>query len=356
MLRAASVFGRHVLGRRACAALLGGGDDAARWLARARGARAGRARARESRFPGEREYALPPRAGARGGVRDADRRRTARSATGSPAEWLERAGERDAVVAGRALRRRGEPARAVALVRARGGAGPGAQRLRRGRRGAERGVACGARGACWASLRGAGGGALLARRFAGGGAARGGGEEPFAEGERAWFEATQLAITASVRLGRSQRSSGSRTSSRARPAPGPTRLPARAASGARRSTSSIGERERAARLDAMAGETADALAGAWRAVYRAQSANLAGDVSAGLREQQTRGRSSSARTTGGGRASRRRVGYAQARLGDDRPPRRTCAARSPTAAPWASGRWRPPCSTTSAPCSRGSGA
>ena len=50
----------------------------------------------------------------------------------------------------------------------------------------------------------------------------------------------------------------------------------------------IGERERAARIDAMADETADALAGAWRAVYRAQSANVSGDVSAALREQETR--------------------------------------------------------------------
>ena len=117
VLRAASVFGQ-VFWR-------GGVDGAARrrrtaptqsteWLGRARRARGGRARARDRRFPGEEEYVFRHalvREAAYAMLTEADRALGHRLA----GEWLERAGERDADGARRALRaRRRAPARAAA--------------------------------------------------------------------------------------------------------------------------------------------------------------------------------------------------------------------------------------------------
>ena len=113
VLRAASVFGAGVLARRACAALLGGstatrGVDA--WLAELveREVIVPRAGAE---FPGEERVRLPPRARARGGVRDAHRRRSrarppARRRVARAARRARRDGARRALRARRRARAR----------------------------------------------------------------------------------------------------------------------------------------------------------------------------------------------------------------------------------------------------------
>ena len=120
VLRAASVFGQ-AFWRGGVAALLGGatrsGDSRVRSPSSSSASWSRRAASR--RFPGEPEYAFRHalvREAAYAMLTDADRALGHRLA----GEWLEAAGERDALVLAEHFERGGEPARAVALVPARG--------------------------------------------------------------------------------------------------------------------------------------------------------------------------------------------------------------------------------------------
>ncbi len=113
MLRAASVFG-EVFWRGGVLALLGGDTRRARstsWLAEL-SRRELVQRRDESRFPRGGRVRLPPRARARRRVRDAHRRRTASLGHRLAGEWLERAGEHDAMVLAEHFERGGDARRA----------------------------------------------------------------------------------------------------------------------------------------------------------------------------------------------------------------------------------------------------
>jgi tetratricopeptide (TPR) repeat protein len=315
-LRAASVLGGTFWDGAVRA--LAGGDDAAGWLPVLAEAEIVHARA-ESRFQGQREYAFRHevvRATAYGMLEEADRILGHRLA----AAWFVSVGEQDALIVGEHWEKAGERARAVpCFVRA------AEQAVERHEWAAavvraERGVASGASGRALGELR-----KVQAEAFNWAGdfeavvrwaeEAR----DQFVEGDDGWFEATQWAISANVRLGRSERvvelgDAVGRVASAG--GDGPPR--ARCLWSSALTLLLVGEHQRAAWLDALAGDSGDAVAGAWRAVYRAQSANLAGDVSAALCEQRTRwalferanDRRRACVALGG-------VGHAEARLGDD---------------------------------------
>jgi hypothetical protein len=295
-----------------------GGEDAGAWLDVLAQAEIVNARA-ESRFVGQREYAFRHdvvRAAAYEMLPEADRA----LGHGIVAGWLESVGEQDALTIAEHWEKAGELARAVpCFVQA------AEQAVERHEWSAAiaragRGLACGASGrargelclvqteACyWAGeIEGMASHAEEAITL-------------FAEGEAAWFGATQWAITANVRLARSEavvRFADALAAHEEANAGVVER--ARCLWSAAFNLVLSGQPERAARLAASAGEADDAVAGAWRAVYRAQRATLAGDVGAALHEQKTR-------LALFERANDRRraciasngVGYAEARVGDD---------------------------------------
>ena len=219
MLRAASVFGQ-VFWRGGVAALLGGDarpTGSREWLAELV-ERELIARARRRAFPGEDEYAFRHalvREAAYAMLTEADRALGHRLA----GEWLERAGERDAVVARRALRARRRAARA----RRAGTAAPPSRRSRATTstppsRGPSAGIACGA------AERAAGALALVeaeAHRWRGELADR---RDHAPRGRRllprrspAWFRAATEAVVAAGRLGDRRSLEGSPSSSSRRP-------------------------------------------------------------------------------------------------------------------------------------------
>jgi tetratricopeptide (TPR) repeat protein len=318
VLRAASVFGRTFWGGGVRALL--GGSDPGEWLRVLAGAEIVQPR-RESRFEGEVEHAFRHdvvREAAYAMLTEADRVLGHRLA----AEWLERAGERDALLVAEHFEKGGERARAASwFLRAAEQAFEGndlAAALAR----AERGAACGAEGETLGALR-----RLQAEVHAWTGeneaTLRRGREamEHVPPGAPGWFDAARLAIlAAAARLGRA-----ADAVSLAAALEAVTEVPPDAASARACALWSaawyllyVGERDRAARLASCVGETEDLGAQAFRADYQAYSALLAGDVGAAL-DAYSRAQALCERAGDKRRACSAlvNVGYAQALLGDD---------------------------------------
>ncbi|HEY4121691.1 MAG TPA: protein kinase, partial [Byssovorax sp.] len=316
VLRAASVMG-GTFWDGAVSALLGG-TDARAWLRALCEAELVHARP-ESRFQGQDEYAFRHevvRATAYGMLLPDDRALGHKLA----ATWLEEVGEQDALLVAEHWQKTGDGARAAPWF---GRAAEQAVERHEWAAAVERagrGVRCGASGRVLADLRRA---QAEAQYW-------GGEIEPMARaaddalagydpGEERWFEATQLAVTANLRLGNDARVLElTRALERVEGAAADHAPRARALWFAALNLLFLGDAGGAARVAEVAGDTDDALAGAWRAVYRAEAGRRLGDVSASLVEQRRAwelfDRANDRRRTCLARSA---VGYAQALLGDD---------------------------------------
>jgi tetratricopeptide (TPR) repeat protein len=274
----------------------------------------------ESRFQGQREYTFRHdlvRAAVYGMLLPVDRALGHKLA----AEWLERVGERDALIVAEHWEKAGDPdravpwfVRAVELALERNEWTAAVER-------ADRGVACGATGEALGELRRmqshahfwSGQNEALARRSREA-------MDAFTEGVGGWFDAARCAVFGNQRLGRRDEVVRLANLLQATPAAeGAAVERTRVLWSVSQPLRFMGERELASRLEAGTEEVDDARAAAARAACRGATAMHAGDASVGMHEYEA------AHQLAERAGDRRRaclslgnLGYAQVLLGDER--------------------------------------